>query len=1188
MDPVSSSIHYQSSADETAVISAGGVTLSSDKSDIFYSVTSGDDESATCHVYRQSLNDAAAAPVDLIPRGAGVSCYYLERHYSVLLELGFDYTEGTGSLNVFNLQKDNARDYQILMGQAEQPIGVASSLKEAAVFVVSQVRASGDEDDDEDEDSIGDIFGGGGDRNRARNRNLNQRRASRLMAEEVPLPPEVYQFFPQLPFPSSVDPNPPFALRVTRFDQQMNPRWHQTYVAHRDAQVTDSPLSHVFTSAVVAYDDFLVVVGSTAGHGPAFGASTGTDYDGFLTKINFATGELMPSGTKRFGSGMDDWALNVCYATNASDNEGDDELKMGDPFIYIVGTTKGSKWGGWVTKFDLTTLSQVWSKMLKFSSTNDNWATHCHVKDNVVYVTGVVDGGPLQTDDHYYGKSDVFVAKVDDGGQLLWTQQLGSSKDDRPAGIEVLDDESIIIYGETSGSVYAENTSGRAATVLWTVDGSTGTLKDPQLEDECEELEPTDKPTVQPTVAPIPNPTIAPTTTPVAAPPPPIVPLKDTPPPVAPTESDSEDIVRPEDIDAELEEPPPPEEWTPGDLTDETKPGESLVSHIVERGPGFQSNMGPSYAGGMVYDFDRHSVYLTGSSYGHEGHEHDPDFYKAHCFLTHLQLVRYESKHLTRASEEDEDLVQSCNTIAQSGNHLFLAGMQVNDPKKSLYSILSHLERSSDQPDWAPVSDSWLQEDTIPIGYPVSVLTDERPGEEEQSVFVLTLQSSEAQLNTEYATHYNPEAPNLTPGGHVKYGEHFQVLVQNYRSSNDPSQDKFVQHWQRLLEIDQDNKLADTSFLSASAIVQLGDKLYVAGSLKGILKGVSVTPIDGSADHGMDGFVIAMEAADGTSTIDDHSRIFDSRDHRDEWIHNMCVSSSSSDGDFLYIVGSTDGDLGSSRQNGPEPVDAFVAKLDAATLKTVWVQQFHTSNVSSSDSKPSAVAYGCAVVPREGILYVAGVVENGGSIDLEERKSKSHGDDDIFVARLDTLDGAVRWLRQIGTSGTENLARSQGIVADMDSNAVIYGETTGELFRSRSSFGQGSDPNSPDIFVVTLDKATGYTQTVESVKFDMLMATLIGTAILCLCLGGFRYFWKSRQKDAQSKFFPRYDSDDFHDEEEELVPGAPGQVELVESSSLGTGQQGVNGFSKTRGLDDFMPQYYSDNPNASHPGRNVV
>lgn len=98
--------------------------------------------------------------------------------------------------------------------------------------------------------------------------------------------------------------------------------------------------------------------------------------------------------------------------------------------------------------------------------------------DNVVvdtsgnsYVTGVInstdadfnnpDGPPWVTT---YGMLDIFLAKYDCSGNLLWVNILGSAGDDNPAGLQIGHDGMIYLYGYDGDGFFSVNTSSGAST----------------------------------------------------------------------------------------------------------------------------------------------------------------------------------------------------------------------------------------------------------------------------------------------------------------------------------------------------------------------------------------------------------------------------------------------------------------------------------------------------------------------------------------------------------------------------------------------------------------------------------------------------------------------------------------------------------------------------------------------------
>jgi hypothetical protein len=211
----------------------------------------------------------------------------------------------------------------------------------------------------------------------------------------------------------------------------------------------------------------LVVVGSTTGKGPAYGkVDSGKDWDGFITKINPATGQKILSpgydSSKRIQSAKnrDDFITGVCHHPS-------------EPHLYVSGTTEGALPGqkaagtsAFLMKVDLLTLQTVWTK--QFSSNKGRRKGHAHAmacdvspQGSHVWVGGIVEeGGVMYGADASAGGMDVFVAKVStDNGDVEFVKQVGSEKNDELAarGGLVCDSEgNAVIVGNTYGSFFRQ------------------------------------------------------------------------------------------------------------------------------------------------------------------------------------------------------------------------------------------------------------------------------------------------------------------------------------------------------------------------------------------------------------------------------------------------------------------------------------------------------------------------------------------------------------------------------------------------------------------------------------------------------------------------------------------------------------------------------------------------------------
>jgi hypothetical protein len=174
---------------------------------------------------------------------------------------------------------------------------------------------------------------------------------------------------------------------------------------------------------------------------------------------------------------------------------------------------------------------------------------------------------------------------------------------------------------------------------------------------------------------------------------------------------------------------------------------------------------------------------------------------------------------------------------------------------------------------------------------------------------------------------------------------------------------------------------------------------------------------------------------------------FSSTTGNDEWILNICTDPD--DEASFYVVGATGGQMDETvtRSKDDLTIHALVSKVRTNDLSVIWTTQFAVTHSSGKvEREVAAVALGCAVIPGQGRIFVAGDVENGAIL---KGSNAGTGGDDIFVSMLETTYGNKVWLKQIGSSGDDRIARAGGIVSDANGNAVVYGDTTGDYHRIR-------------------------------------------------------------------------------------------------------------------------------------------
>lgn len=181
------------------------------------------------------------------------------------------------------------------------------------------------------------------------------------------------------------------------------------------------------------------ITGETVGE---LGGANQGDADGWIAKYN-ATGKLMwkhQIGTSAFDSS----------AGIAVDNQGNAVISG-----YTEGALAGSLKGrvdAWVAKYSSYGVLR-WQRQLGTTALDTSYAVATDPSDNVL-ITGTTYG---QLGGKLRGRNDAFVAKFNPFGQLQWTRQLGTSRNDLPLGVAADAKGDVLISGSTSGSLGGEN-----------------------------------------------------------------------------------------------------------------------------------------------------------------------------------------------------------------------------------------------------------------------------------------------------------------------------------------------------------------------------------------------------------------------------------------------------------------------------------------------------------------------------------------------------------------------------------------------------------------------------------------------------------------------------------------------------------------------------------------------------------
>jgi hypothetical protein len=312
---------------------------------------------------------------------------------------------------------------------------------------------------------------------------------------------------------------------------------------------------------------------------------------------------------------------------------------------------------------------------------------------------------------------------------------------------------------------------------------------------------------------------------------------------------------------------------------------------------------------------------------------------------------------------------------------------------------------------------------------------------------------------TSYSTFDNP-------GTYFPAGKTFEMLVEAYPkkdyalpAANDTTVAEAFSSsaWERRLSPEGSDTVA-----TVAGILLLQDTIIVGGSTNGIGSGLGVA--SGVGD--MDGFITKLVRSGGDLFGEDEAtagqpsayRIQSATDEN-EYLHGLCMAPN--DEDFIYATGSSTGRVGKPSQTS-ESTRAFLMKIRVSDLQPVWTIDLHARPLFGASSAP-VVGLACAVTSDGSSIYFAGNVHGGGYIHMSDR-GRSAGGSDIFLAKV-KADSGIEFVRQIGSPGNDELAPHGGLVVTADNDAVIFGQTDGDLYRSR---GDEEEAGVPNMFVAVV------------------------------------------------------------------------------------------------------------------------
>jgi hypothetical protein len=190
------------------------------------------------------------------------------------------------------------------------------------------------------------------------------------------------------------------------------------------------------------------ITGTTGGE--LGGANQGGD-DVFLAKYNDSGTQVWK---RQFGTSGADGSSSVALDTTGN--------------IFISGSTSGALAGtnhgsydAFLVKYNASGILQ-WKK--QYGTSGEDYITGLTLDDDgSMFVSGITTGNMGGVNQGGY---DVYLSKLDVSGTLLWTEQWGTSGDDRGCSVALDDDGNVFITGWTTGDMVGTNLGGADAFLI--------------------------------------------------------------------------------------------------------------------------------------------------------------------------------------------------------------------------------------------------------------------------------------------------------------------------------------------------------------------------------------------------------------------------------------------------------------------------------------------------------------------------------------------------------------------------------------------------------------------------------------------------------------------------------------------------------------------------------------------------
>ncbi|MBD1915162.1 MULTISPECIES: SBBP repeat-containing protein [Cyanophyceae] len=223
-----------------------------------------------------------------------------------------------------------------------------------------------------------------------------------------------------------------------------------TFVAKYDSNGNQTWIRQVGQNVV--FNAFNLAVDKETGDVFISGADLKTDPVSFLEDDTFVI--------KFDTDGNQQWLTETGVSGFLSFDESYGLTVAQDGSVYATGWTSGDLGGpnaglydNWLAKYDNATGATEW--IVQYGTPDYEWSWDVRT-DSVgnVYTTGWTLGDLGGTN---AGSFDAYLAKFDDQGNLLWTEQFGTSDDDQAYSLYIDKNDNIFIGGYTDGSLGGSN-----------------------------------------------------------------------------------------------------------------------------------------------------------------------------------------------------------------------------------------------------------------------------------------------------------------------------------------------------------------------------------------------------------------------------------------------------------------------------------------------------------------------------------------------------------------------------------------------------------------------------------------------------------------------------------------------------------------------------------------------------------